>query len=265
MGVVTEDAGQIVFFDTPGIHKSDTLINRRMMQSVRAALEGKDLLIYVADATLMADQGELAEDEKEALDALRRAREGNPVPAFLVLNKIDQISDKRLLLPRIEAFQAAFPFEALIPVSARKGEGVAGLKKAIFEKLPEGEPRFEADYLTDMPERNIAAEIIREKILHFTGDEVPHSVAVVVDQWEEKPNLARVTASIIVEREGQKPILIGAKGAMIKKIGTEARKDLEEILGRKFYLELFVKVKPKWRENESFLNELGWQNTSEVK
>ncbi len=265
MGVVTEDAGQIVFFDTPGIHKSDTLINRRMMQSVRAALEGKDLLIYVADATLMADQGELAEDEKEALDALRRAREGNPVPAFLVLNKIDQIADKRLLLPRIEAFQAAFPFEALIPVSARKGEGLPGLKKAIFDKLPEGEPRFEADYLTDMPERNIAAEIIREKILHFTGDEVPHSVAVVVDQWEEKPNVAHVTASIIVEREGQKPILIGAKGAMIKKIGTEARKDLEEILGRKFYLELFVKVKPKWRENESFLNELGWQNTSEVK
>ena len=265
MGVVTEDAGQIVFFDTPGIHKSDTLINRRMMQSVRAALEGKDLLIYVADATLMADQGELAEDEKEALDALRRAREGNPVPAFLVLNKIDQIPDKRLLLPRIEAFQAAFPFEALIPVSARKGEGLPGLKKAIFDKLPEGEPRFEADYLTDMPERNIAAEIIREKILHFTGDEVPHSVAVVVDQWEEKPNVAHVTASIIVEREGQKPILIGAKGAMIKKIGTEARKDLEEILGRKFYLELFVKVKPKWRENESFLNELGWQNTSEVK
>ncbi len=265
MGVVTEDAGQIVFFDTPGIHKSDTLINRRMMQSVRAALEGKDLLIYVADATLMADQGALAEDEKEALDALRRAREGNPVPAFLVLNKIDQIPDKRLLLPRIEAFQAAFPFEALIPVSARKGEGLPGLKKAIFEKLPEGEPRFEADYLTDMPERNIAAEIIREKILHFTGDEVPHSVAVVVDQWEEKPNVAHVTASIIVEREGQKPILIGAKGAMIKKIGTEARKDLEEILGRKFYLELFVKVKPKWRENESFLNELGWQNTSEVK
>ncbi len=265
MGVVTEDAGQIVFFDTPGIHKSDTLINRRMMQSVRAALEGKDLLIYVADATLMADQGNLAEDEKEALDALRRARDGNPVPAFLVLNKIDQIPDKRLLLPRIEAFQAAFPFEALIPVSARKGEGLPGLKKAIFEKLPEGEPRFEADYLTDMPERNIAAEIIREKILHFTGDEVPHSVAVVVEQWEEKPNVAHVTASIIVEREGQKPILIGAKGAMIKKIGTEARKDLEEILGRKFYLELFVKVKPKWRENESFLNELGWQNTSEVK
>lgn len=265
MGVVTEEAGQIVFFDTPGIHKSDTLINRRMMQSVRAALDGKDLLIYVADATLMPDQGELAEDEKEALDTLRRAREGNPVPAFLVLNKVDLIPDKRLLLPRIEAFQAAFPFEALIPVSARKGEGLARLKKAIFEKLPEGEPRFEPDYLTDMPERNIAAEIVREKILHFTGDEVPHSVAVVVDQWEEKPNVTRVIASIIVEREGQKPILIGAKGAMIKKIGTEARKDLEEILGRKFYLELFVKVKPKWRENESFLNELGWQNTSEVK
>lgn len=263
MGVVTAPEGQIVFFDTPGIHRSDTLINRRMMQSVRAALDGKDLLLYVADAQTMAAQGEISEEEKQALDALRRAKEGTAIPAFLILNKIDMIADKRLLLPRLEAFQAAFPFDELIPVSARKGEGLAELKKAIFARLPEGEPRFEPDYLTNMPERNIAAEVIREKILLFTGDEVPHSVAVVVEQWEEKPNVAHVTASIIVEKEGQKPILIGAKGSMIKRIGTEARKELEEVLGRKFYLELFVKVKPKWRENESFLNELGWQNTSE--
>jgi GTPase len=264
MGVVTATDGQIVFFDTPGIHKSDTLINRRMMQSVRAALEGKDLLLYVADCSLMADQGDIDEEEKQALDALRRARESNPVPAFLVLNKIDMIADKRMLLPRLEAFQRAFPFDELIPVSAKRNEGLDGLKKAIFSKLPVAEPRFEADYLTDMPEKNIAAEIIRERILQHTGEEVPHSVAVVVDKWEDLPNLARVTASIIVEKEGQKPILIGAKGAMIKKIGTEARLQLEDLLGRKFYLELFVKVKPKWRENESFLNELGWQNTSEV-
>jgi GTP-binding protein Era len=263
MGVVTAEEGQIVFFDTPGIHRSDTLINRRMMQSVRAALDGKDLLLYVADAKTMASQGDISEEEKQALDALRRAKEGTSIPAFLILNKIDMIDDKRLLLPRLEAFQAAFPFDELIPVSARKGEGLAQLKKAIFARLPEGEPRFEPDYLTNMPEKNIAAEVIREKILLFTGDEVPHSVAVVVEQWEEKPNVAHVTASIIVEREGQKPILIGAKGSMIKRIGTEARKELEEMLGRKFYLELFVKVKPKWRENESFLNELGWQNTSE--
>lgn len=265
MGVVTATEGQIVFFDTPGIHKSDTLINRRMMQSVRAALEGKDLLIYVADAKLMHDDGEVSEEEKQALDALRRARESNQVPSFLVLNKVDLIDDKRLLLPRLEGLQAAFPFDELIPVSARKGEGIEALKKAIFARLPEGHPRFEPDYLTDMPERNIAAEIIREQILHFTGEEVPHSVAVIVEKWEEKTNLALVTASIVVEREGQKPILIGAKGAMIKKIGTAARIQMEEVLGRKFFLELFVKVKPKWRENESFLNELGWQNSSEVK
>lgn len=116
-----------------------------------------------------------------------------------------------------------------------------------------------------MPERNIAAEVIREKILRLTGEEVPHSVAVLVEKWEEKPNVVVVSASIVVERPGQKPILVGAGGTMIKRIGTDARKELEEMLGRKFFLELFVKVKPKWRENESFLNELGWQNTSEVK
>ncbi len=264
MGVVTADEGQIVFFDTPGIHRSDTLINRRMMQSVRAALDGKDLLLYVVDAGTLKDEAEVSDDEKQALDALRRAREPASIPAFLVLNKIDLVEDKRNLLPMLEKLQAVFPFDELIPVSARKADGLAGLKKAIFAKLPEGQPRFEADYLTDMPERNIAAEIVREKILKFTGEEVPHSVAVVVEKWEDKPNVAHVTASIIVEKEGQKPILIGAKGAMIKRIGTEARKDLEELLGRRFYLELFVKVKPKWRENESFLNELGWQNTSEV-
>ncbi len=265
MGVATEKEGQIVFFDTPGIHRSDTLINRRMMQSVRASLEGKDLLLYVADAKMLSAGGEVPEEEKQALDTLRRARDANAVPAFLVLNKVDLIDDKRLLLPRLEAFQKVFEFDELFPVSASKGEGVAGLKKAILARLPEGELRFEADYLTDMPERNIAAEVIREQILRLTGEEVPHSVAVVVEKWEDKSNVAVVQASIIVEREGQKPILIGAKGAMIKKIGTGARIQLEEMLGRKFFLELFVKVKPKWRENESFLNELGWQNTSEGK
>lgn len=264
MGVVTVPEGQVMFFDTPGIHRSDTLINRRMMQSVRAALDGKDLLLYVVDAGTLLGGVEVSDDEKQALDALRKAREAAEIPAYLVLNKIDLVDDKRTVLPMIEKLQAVFPFDALIPVSARKTDGLKELQKAIFERLPEGKPRFEADYLTDMPERNIAAEVVREKILHFTGEEVPHSVAVVIDQWEEKPNVAHVTASIIVERPGQKPILIGAGGSMIKRIGTAARKDLEELLGRKFYLELFVKVKPKWRENESFLNELGWQNTSEV-
>lgn len=263
MGVLTVAEGQMVFFDTPGIHRSDTLINRRMMQAVRAALEGKDLLLYVADAELQPDTGELSEDELEALGALRRARESGGCPAILVLNKVDRVEDKRLLLPRLEAFQKAFEFNELVPVSARSGDGVAPLREVILKYLPEGQARYEDDYLTNLPERAIAAEIIRERILRLTGEEVPHSVAVVVDEWEEKPNVARVAASIIVERAGQKPILIGAKGAKIKQIGTEARQEMESVLGRKFYLELFVKVKPKWRENESFLNELGWQNTSE--
>ncbi len=263
MGVLTVEEGQMVFFDTPGIHRSDTLINRRMMQAVRAALEGKDLLLYVADAELQPDTGDLGEEELEALGALRRARETGGCPAILVLNKVDRIEDKRLLLPRLEAFQKAFEFDEMVPVSARSGDGVEPLRQVILKYLPEGQARYEEDYLTNLPERAIAAEIIRERILRLTGEEVPHSVAVVVDEWEEKPNVARVAASIIVERAGQKPILIGAKGAKIKQIGTEARQEMESVLGRKFYLELFVKVKPKWRENESFLNELGWQNTSE--
>ncbi len=263
MGVVTGDEGQIVFFDTPGIHKSDTLINRRMMQSVRAALDGKDLLLYVADAREVHENG-LSEAEAEALSAIRKARELNRVPAFLVLNKIDLIEDKRLLLPKLKAFAEAYDFDELIPVSARKKDNLDSLRKAIFARLPFGEPRYEEDFLTDMPERSILAEVIREKVLKFTGEEVPHSVAVVVEKWEDKPNVTHVMASIIVEKEGQKPILIGAKGSMIKQIGTEARKSIEDLLGRRFFLELFVKVKPKWRENESFLNELGWQNTSEV-
>jgi GTPase len=260
MGVVTEATGQIIFTDTPGIHKSDNLINRRMMQSVRASLDGKNLLLYVVDARLLPDSGELNEEEKQALDTLRRAKEEAGVPAFLALNKIDQIEDKRLLLPRLEALAAAFPFDGLFPVSALRNKGVEELKQAIFAQLPLGLPSYEDDYLTDMPERNIVAELIRERILQLTSEEVPHSVAVLIDAWEEGPKQTRVTASIIVERDGQKPILIGAKGAMIKRIGTEARQEMEHLLSKRFHLELFVKVKPKWRENESFLNELEWQN-----
>jgi GTP-binding protein Era len=260
MGVLTTPNGQAAFFDTPGIHRGDTLINRRMMQSVRAALDGKDLLLYVIDAKTLPDSGTVHEEEVQALDTLRRAAEQSGVPALLVLNKVDLIDDKRLLLPRLEALAKLFPFADLFPIAARKADGLEALTKGIFDRLPEGEARYEEDFLTDVPERNIAAEVIREKILFSTNEEVPHSVAVVIDQWEDKPNVARVAASIIVEKPGQKNIIVGAGGAMIKKIGTAARIELEEMLGRKFFLELFVKVKPKWRENEAFLNELGWQN-----
>jgi GTP-binding protein Era len=265
MGVLTEDGAQAVFFDTPGIHKSDTLLNRKMMQSVRAALESRDLLLYVADANSLPDTGELPPAEAEALDTLRKAREGGAVSAFLVLNKVDLIGEKNRLLPRLQAFQAALDFEEYFPVSAKLGEGLAELKAAILRKLPEGDNVYEEDYLTDLPERAIAAEVIRERILEHTSEEVPHSVAVLIDKWEEGPKVAKVFATILVEREGQKAIVIGAKGQMLKVVGTEARLQLEEILGRRLHLQLFVKVRAKWREDESFLDELKWQNTSEAR
>lgn len=265
MGVWTEGGAQAVFFDTPGIHKSDTLMNRKMMQNVRASLESRDLLLYVADAHALDDSGELPQADKEALDTLRKAREDGSVPAFLVLNKIDLIADKHKLLPRLQAFQAAMEFDEFFPVSAKTGEGVEALKESIVKRLPEGENIYDEDYLTDLPERAIAAEVIRERILEHTSEEVPHSVAVLIDKWEEGPKVAKVFATILVEREGQKAIVIGAKGGMLKTIGTEARLQLEEMLGRHFHLQLFVKVRAKWREDEGFLDELRWQNTSEVR
>jgi GTP-binding protein Era len=264
MGVWSGQGAQAMFFDTPGIHESDTLLNRRMMQSVRAALDSRDLLLYVADAHALDDSGDLPNEEAQALDALRKAREGSGVPAFLVLNKIDLLANREALLPRLEAFRKALDFTAFFPVSAKQGEGVEGLQSAIVSALPDGAPVYDEDYLTDLPERAIVAEVIRERILENTSQEVPHSVAVVIDKWEETPAIARVFATIYAEREGQKAILIGAKGQMLKKIGTEARLALEEILGKHFHLQLFVKVRPKWREDERFLDELKWQNTSET-
>jgi GTP-binding protein Era len=259
------EPAQAVFFDTPGIHASDTLLNRRMMQQVRAALESRDLLLYVADAAALGDEAELPEEERKALDTLRKARENGSTPALLVLNKIDLLAHKDRLLPRLEAFRQALDFDEYFPVSAKTGEGLPALKEAILKMLPEGQAVYDEDYLTDLPERAIAAEVIREKILENTSREVPHSVAVLIDKWEEAKGLAKVYASIVVERAGQKPILIGAGGQMLKKIGTEARLALEDLLGKRLHLQLFVKVRAKWREDEQFLDELKWQNTSEVK
>ncbi len=264
MGVWTEGEAQAVFFDTPGIHESNTLLNRRMMQAVRAALNSRDLLLYVADAHALDDSGELPAEEAQALDALRKAKTDSGVPAMLVLNKVDLVAERALLLPRLEAFRKVMEFDAYFPLSAKTGEGVGALREAIVEALPEGERLYEEDYLTDLPERAIVAETIRERILENTTKEVPHSVAVVIDKWEETPKIARVFATIYAERKGQKAILIGAQGQMLKKIGTEARLALEDILGKRFHLQLFVKVRPKWREDERFLDELKWQNTSEA-
>ncbi|MBV8549959.1 MAG: GTPase Era [Acidobacteriaceae bacterium] len=248
-GVLTTPDAQIVFLDTPGIHKSDTLFNRRMMSTVRGALEDRDLVLYLADVTKP-----VTEEDEHAVSALNKS-----APAVLVLNKIDRMEDKRQMLPLIQRYQELFPWVASVPVSARRADGLDELKRVITAHLPEGPALFPEDYLTDQPMRFLAAEIIRERILHATHEEVPHAVAVLIDTWEESPRLVRIAATIHVERPGQKTILIGAKGQMLKKIGSEARQELERLLDRKVFLSLFVKVKPNWREDPEFLKAIDYR------
>jgi len=249
-GVWTAPETQIVFLDTPGIHAAQSLINRRMMKAVADALDGRDLLLYVVDAT-----HEPAEEDRKALEWVKRSE----TKAIAVLNKIDLLDNKALLLPLITAYQALHEFDLLIPVSATTGEGVEDLRKAIVERMPEGPAYFPADYLTDQPERFLLAEIVREKILHVTRQEVPHSVAVTIDEWDESPRLAKVSATIHVERAGQKPIVMGTGASRLKEIGTAARLECEALFGKKIFLKLFVKVSEKWRDSEKFLNELDWR------
>jgi GTP-binding protein Era len=249
-GVVTTPDAQIVFLDTPGIHRADSPLNRRLMDQVRNSLEERDLLLFVADAARA-----FGEDDKRAIDVARRV----DTPVLLVLNKIDLVKEKPRLLPVIEQYKQVFEFADYVPVSASRGIGLDDLRKAIVDRLPEGPAYFPEDYVTDQPERFLAAELVREKVLLATRQEVPHSVAVTVDKWEETPRLTRIYATIRVERDGQKAIVIGAKGAMLKQIGTLAREEMEKLFGVKIYLDLHVRVQPGWREKATFLNALDWR------
>jgi GTPase len=253
-GVLTLPEGQIVFLDTPGIHRARSSLNKRMMVSVRDALDQRDLLLFVADATLR-----FTDADREALDLVKKS--GTPV--LLVLNKIDRVNDKSDLLPLLDKYRAAHDFVEYFPVSALKSAGLDGLRSAILARLPQGPAYFPADHITDQPERFLATELIREKIILETREEVPHSVAVVVDHWEDAPKITRVQATIYVEKEGQKGILIGAKGAMLKLIGTKARVEMELLFGKKIFLELHVKARANWRENKAFLNALDWRTMAQ--
>ncbi|MGD0301168.1 MAG: GTPase Era [Bryobacteraceae bacterium] len=243
-------SAQIVFLDTPGIHESGSLLNRRMMDTVRTSLADRDLLLYLSDST-----ARFGRDDVQALEVVKDLS----TPAFLLLTKVDRLSDKRLLLPRIEEIKAVREFADYIPISAVTGEGLDQLRKAIVDRLPEGPAYFPPDYLTDQPERFLAAELIRERILRETSQEVPHAVAVVVDEWKDQPKLLRISATIYVERPGQKAIVIGAAGATLKKIGTLARQEMETMFSRKIFLELFVKVRKDWRQSPEFLNAIDWR------
>lgn len=249
-GVLTLPDAQVVFLDTPGIHKGDTALNRRMMRSVREGLQERDLLLFVVDAT----RG-FSEADEQTLDMIRKTG----TPTFVVFNKVDRLSEKPKLLELIEKYRSLADFAEYYPVSALTGDGLEKLRNGVVKHLPVGPAFFPEDYLTDQPERFLAAELVRERVIRLTEQEVPHSVAVLVDEWKETPRLTRITATVYVERSGQKAILIGAKGAMLKRIGTEARSEMERLLDRKIFLELFVKVRENWRDNAAFLNELDWR------
>jgi GTP-binding protein Era len=263
-GVLTTPEAQIVFIDTPGIHKSDSAINKRMMDAVRASLEERDLFIYLVDVTKPFSNG----DEK-ALSILRNvgrdprpaaaAPVGLQLPVIVALNKIDALPAKHEMLPLLEEYQKRYNFEAYLPISAATGEGLDQLRAEVLRLLPEGPEYFPPDHYTDQPARFLAAELIREKILIATRQEVPHSVTVIIEKWEELPRLIRIFATIVVERDGQKAIVIGSKGSMLKQIGTQAREEMEALFDTHIYLDLHVKVETAWREKASYLNTVDWR------
>jgi GTP-binding protein Era len=248
-GVITRPAGQVVLVDTPGVHQPGYLLNRRMMAAVHDALEGVDLVCLIRDASAPTGNG-----DRFVLDLVKKSGK----PSMLLLNKTDKIDDKRGLLPLIEWYSHEHEWRAVVPLSARTGDQLEDLVKEFVASLPEGEPIFEEDELTDQPMRVIVAEMVREKILQVTGEEIPYVTAVVTERYEEvSEGLSRIYCAVYVERESQKRIIIGRGGARLKEVGTEARRDVERLVGHKVYLELFVKVEEGWRDSPRALNEMG--------
>jgi GTP-binding protein Era len=246
-GIVTRPEGQITFLDTPGIHKPMHRMNERMMKSVRDAMADVDLIALIVDSSAAFGQG-----DEFVIELLKPVK----TKKILLLNKIDRLA-KNKLLPIMDRYSRLDNFEEIIPISALSGENVETLVGQIFRHLPEGPMFYPDDQLSDQPERAIAAELIREKLILVTEEEMPYSTAVLIDRFEESETLHRIFASIFVERESQKAIVIGKAGARLKEIGIEARKDLEAFFGKKVFLELHVKVKKNWRDDEETLRTLG--------
>lgn len=251
-GIVNRPNGQIVFVDTPGIHKPGYALNRRMMGFVSDALLQVDVVLLLRDATQSAGQG-----ERFALELVKSAQK----PTFLLLNKIDRLKDKSKLLPLIEQYTSEYDFAEIIPISALTGDNQERLVHKLLEHLPAGPPHFDEELFTDQIERNIAAELVREKILELTGDEIPYVTAVRTEQWTEAADATEIHCMIYVERASQKPILIGKQGQMLKNIGTRARRAIEKLLDRHVRLFLFVRVQEEWRNDPRTLDELGIEET----
>jgi GTP-binding protein Era len=251
VGILNEPRGQIAFLDTPGIHKPLHKLNVRMMDHVRTSLSEADVVALIVDATEAFGKG-----DQFVIELLRDTAKGKRIA---ILNKIDQLK-KNKLLPIIQQYSETKLFDEIVPISAAKGDGVPELVDLLFKIVAPGEPMYPSEEYTTQPERFFAAEIVREKVLQHTADELPYTTAVSVDRWEEDEgkNLIKIYATIVVERESQKPIVIGKGADMVKRIGTEARIELESILGAKVFLDLHVAVHERWREDERFLGELDW-------
>ena len=248
-GIYTTENGQVVFVDTPGVHKPGYLLNRRMMAAVHDALLSVDVAVLMRDASVSTGNG-----DRFVLDLVKQSAK----PAILVLNKIDKIKNKGELLPLMEFYAKEYEFAEIIPVSALRGEAVTELLDLIVKHLPEGEPIFGDDEMTDQPMRAIAAEMVREKILATTGEEIPYVTAVVTEKWDDSdPQKLTIFCAIYVERDSQKGIIIGKGGSKLKKIGTDARADIEKLLGQHVHLQLFVKVVQDWRNSERSLDDIG--------
>ena len=247
--------GQVVLIDTPGVHQPDSSLGRKMMGEVREALEGCDLVLLILDAARRFEKG-----DPYVLELARKTK----TKVFLLLNKIDLLrGNKETLLPMIEQYRSLHDFAEVIPLSARKRDGLGLLLEKLLKTLPEGPRYFPDDQITDQPARFMAAEAIREQVLLATSEEVPYATTVVVESFAEEPKLTRISAVIYCERDGQKAILIGKRGQMLKKIGTAARVQIEKIVQSKVFLELFVKVQPNWRESHEFVQELDWRRQLE--
>jgi GTP-binding protein Era len=247
LGILTLKEGQIVFTDTPGIHKPGYELNRRMMRTVFNALEGTDLLLLLVDASTGFGSG-----DQYVVDLLKE----RALPTFLLLNKIDLIR-KELLLPLIASYSAKHLFAEIVPISALKKDNLDLLITLILKHLPEGSPHYSEEQFTDRHERFLVAEIVREKVLVNTRDELPYSTTVQITRFDEsQPEVVVLNCDIVVEKESQKKIVIGSQGQMLKRIGIQARVDIEGLLGKRVFLELYVRVKPKWRDDPKFLDSL---------
>jgi GTP-binding protein Era len=252
MGIRTTETGQFIFLDTPGIHRARTPLGRQLVSTAMSVLSDVNVLLLIIDAGTP-----ISEDDTLILSSLKDVR----VPVVLVINKIDLIPKERLL-PLIDGVRNLYPFEEIVPVSALKGFNIDRLPGIIERLLPEGPPYFPDDMITDRSERFLAAEMIREKITLFTHEEIPYSTAVVIDSFREdtKKGLLRLQATVHVEKDSQKGIIIGKKGTMLKKVGTAARLEMERFFDIRVYLELFVRVRKNWAQDEKTLREFGYPN-----